>query len=248
MQDRYAGDVGDYIKLGLLRHLARGSRLGVAWYLHPDESHNGDGRHVSYLDLGSHWRHLDPKLFDALQMLARTHRSVSALENIKVLDAVYASEPLQTPVLNGPQRDQWRSEWFERSLGVLRECNLIFADPDNGLVDNESKRRRHKKFAKRIPLNEVRSLAADRPAVIYHHNTRFKGGHEAEIDHWLAQLGDTAFAIRSRAYSCRTFFVVNPDDALRMRAAEFSTRWSDHGVSMIQPARSAFGGSTNKVK
>jgi hypothetical protein len=37
MQDRYAGDVGDYVKFALLRHLCPGRRLGIAWYLHPDQ-------------------------------------------------------------------------------------------------------------------------------------------------------------------------------------------------------------------
>jgi hypothetical protein len=46
MQDRYAGDIGDFVKLAILRALAPGWHLGVAWWLYPDESHNGDGRHI----------------------------------------------------------------------------------------------------------------------------------------------------------------------------------------------------------
>lgn len=50
MQDRYTGDLGDFSKLGILRALqAAGLSIGVNWYLTPDESHNGDGRHVKYL-------------------------------------------------------------------------------------------------------------------------------------------------------------------------------------------------------
>jgi hypothetical protein len=41
MQNRYVGDTGDYLKLGILRVLSPGYRLGVAWRLFPDESHNG---------------------------------------------------------------------------------------------------------------------------------------------------------------------------------------------------------------
>ena len=43
MQNRYTGDIGDFAKYGLLRALCPGHRLGVAWYLYPDESHNEDG-------------------------------------------------------------------------------------------------------------------------------------------------------------------------------------------------------------
>jgi hypothetical protein len=31
MQNRYVGDIGDYLKLSILRTLSRGYRLGVAW-------------------------------------------------------------------------------------------------------------------------------------------------------------------------------------------------------------------------
>ena len=54
MQNRYVGDVGDFAKYALLRRLAgsleeRPIRLGIVWCLYPDESHNSDGSHVSYL-------------------------------------------------------------------------------------------------------------------------------------------------------------------------------------------------------
>ena len=56
MQDRYAGDIGDFLKFSLLRQLCQpsdvdpGLRLGVVWYLAPDEDHNLDGKHTPYLD------------------------------------------------------------------------------------------------------------------------------------------------------------------------------------------------------
>ena len=49
MQNRYTGDIGDFGKLGLLRVLhSAGLSIGVNWYLTPDETHNGDGRHIAY--------------------------------------------------------------------------------------------------------------------------------------------------------------------------------------------------------
>lgn len=54
MQDRYAGDLGDFLELGLLRGLvappfeALRLRLGVVWYLAPEDKHNADGKHVLY--------------------------------------------------------------------------------------------------------------------------------------------------------------------------------------------------------
>jgi hypothetical protein len=50
VQDRYVGDLGDYLKLGLLRWLTTGTsapRVGVVWYRTVDEAHNADGKHIA---------------------------------------------------------------------------------------------------------------------------------------------------------------------------------------------------------
>ena len=52
MQDRYAGDVGDFGKLGMLRRIAAtGLKVGVNWYLtfKPEEHVNEDGKHIGYI-------------------------------------------------------------------------------------------------------------------------------------------------------------------------------------------------------
>ena len=72
----------------------------------------------------------------------------------------------------------------------LTGCDLVFADPDNGLIDDGIHRRNTRKFGKQMPISEATALATGRTAVIYHHNSRFPGGHELEIDHWSIQLVD----------------------------------------------------------
>ena len=69
MQNRYVSDIGDYVKLGILRALSPGYRLGVAWWLYPDESHTKDGRHIDYLRHPYQWWKFDPPLFDALEQI-----------------------------------------------------------------------------------------------------------------------------------------------------------------------------------
>ena len=91
VQDRYAGDLGDFLKFGLLRRLAtsegagRPLRLGVVWYRTADESHNADGKHVQYLApshrLAQHMRSLDPDLYDRLAgVIESGDRSIGALD------------------------------------------------------------------------------------------------------------------------------------------------------------------------
>ncbi len=52
MQDRYAGDAGDFGKLGMLRQIAgAGLKVGINWYrtYKPQEHVKGDGKHIGYL-------------------------------------------------------------------------------------------------------------------------------------------------------------------------------------------------------
>ncbi len=232
MQNRYAADIGDYIKLSLLRSLSVGRRLGIAWYLYPDEGHNSDGKHIRYLSDPGRWRGLDPALFDALVKIASGARSVAALENSAVLTAeAICNEPIVSMV-PARNRSSARADWFARNLTTLTQCDLVFADPDNGIIDDSEHRRSQQSFGKQIPISEVRALASGRSAVVYHHNTRFKGGHDEEVDHWIGLLGVNTIAVRANAFSCRTFFIVNPDEELETRTVEFCMKWAGHKVRL----------------
>ena len=76
MQNRYVGDIGDYLKLGILRALSPGYHLGVAWWLFPDEAHNGDGRHIGYLESSRPMAALRPRPVRH----ARKHRLIRPAE------------------------------------------------------------------------------------------------------------------------------------------------------------------------
>lgn len=232
MQNRYAGDIGDYVKLALLRALAPGHELGVAWYLNPDEGHNSDGRHIAYLRQGATWRDLDPELFDALGRIVRQGRSVAALETSGVLPAKFSRALLNHGQWPADERSKARAQWFDRTIADLSGCDLVFADPDNGLTDDRPERRCVPRFGKHLPLCEALRLAEGRCAVLYHHNSRFKGGHDAEVEHWRRQLGPGTNAIRATAFSCRTFFVVNPSRTILGRMDAFAQRWSGAKVRL----------------
>lgn len=124
MQNRYVGGIGDYLKLGILRALSPGYRLGVAWWLYPDESHNRDGRHIGYLQRPERWRHYDRMLFDALAgIVSSNQRHVPTLEAANLLpDALFASEMIPT---DGPlsERRRARNKWFDRMKATLADAD-----------------------------------------------------------------------------------------------------------------------------
>ena len=242
MQDAYAGDIGDFAKYGLLRALCRERRLGVAWYLHPSAPRaqaGGDGRFTQYLLDAATWSALDPELFTALGALVGSgNRSVSSIEASGLLgDAVFADEPLDLREIPPRSRESWRQQWFERVTCRLSDREIIFADPDNGLCLDERFRPTRRESAKRIPLGEVAELVGRRPAIIYHHNSRFRGGHAKEIQWWMGRLPNCDWAWYWRRWSNRTFFVLNADRRTEDRLQRFANQWKPHAD--LVPRRSS---------
>lgn len=227
MQDRYTGDIGDFAKYGLLRALAKGYKLGIAWYLYPDESHNSDGRHIDYLKSPEKWRELDSELFDQLKAIVKTdRRQVSQIVSFEVLGKAQFSESRLAFSGSPQQRAMARAQWFGKVLKDLEDCEIIFADPDNGLCEDGKYSMGTRSFWKRIPESEAHELSAGRIGIIYHHNTRRAGGHKKEIQYWLDKLGQGTIALYWRHISNRTFFILHPTPTIRRRAEKFAETWS----------------------
>jgi hypothetical protein len=238
MQNRYTGDIGDFAKYGLLRALGAGKKLGVAWYLYPDESHNADGKHIAYLDTPGKWRHLDPLLFDCLQsIICSKHREVKQIEASVILgDAHYSSVSLAFEGRHKERATQ-RGKWFETVLSDLSGCDVVFADPDNGLCEDRKYKQASKSYWKRIPVSEALVLASGRTAIIYHHNTRRAGGHAKEIQYWLSMLNTKAMALYWRHLSNRTFFIIHPTKEITRQIKAFVENWSPYFELHTQPTR-----------
>ena len=86
MQNRYAADVGDFGKFGLLRKLENtGLTVGINWYLVAAEDHNQDGKNIGY-QKNKHFQGCDDALLQALTtMLEQGIRTVLAIENLHLL-------------------------------------------------------------------------------------------------------------------------------------------------------------------
>jgi hypothetical protein len=231
LQDRYAGDVGDFMKLAILRRLMPGHRLGVLWWLYPDEAHNADGKHVSYLDAPIPWRLRDPKLFDALKdIVAGGKRSVVSLEAANLLEgATFYREGIPTAG-DAIERRLARSRWFEQAHATVSDCDLLFLDPDNGLETSRYDAGRSK-AGKSVALDELEALRRlGRTIIVYHHQTRMAGGHIFELHHWasrLAERGFTVDALRASAFSARAFFVLDAAPTIRDAAGVMAREWGE---------------------
>lgn len=231
MRHQRVGEIGCYLKLSLLRALSDGHRLGIAWYLVPDTARPSAGLQTGYLDLPDRWRQLDPDVFDALHSLVRSgRRSLPALQRSGIISAVHSLSVPQYDRVHWPQRVDYRKAWFDGVVRDLRDCDLIFADPEIGLIDKGKPMRAD--HALRMTLEEAKVLAKGRTAVLFHRNSLRAGGQDEEVQHWLSQFGPNAIALRANAYSARTYFILNPTPTIYQRAVRFCARWQDLSVNL----------------
>jgi hypothetical protein len=152
VQDRYADDVGQFLKVALMRWLAapspygQGHRLGLIWFQEPGGHHRIDGDHLAYLhpshDVGEDLRSLDPDLYDRLRLMAaQSGRPMSVRETCRALpnDSVRFDRPL---TFDDRTRDDpaaravSRQRWFHEAMVAVSPCSLVFLDSDAGLTDD----------------------------------------------------------------------------------------------------------------
>ncbi|NLZ80375.1 MAG: hypothetical protein GX913_01000 [Clostridiales bacterium] len=193
MQDRYTGDVGDFGKLGMLRKIAdSGLRIGVNWYLtYKVEEHvNDDGKHIGYLNDVA-FMNCDTELSEALRVIVRGERSVKALEKANLLaGATYYTEILKP----GSERDFIRRNWYKESLEVLADADIIFCDPDNGLIVKSVSEKSKKGDKYILPEEIVSYFKSGKSVVFYNHRCREKESVYLERFQPLKQREELSFA------------------------------------------------------
>ena len=200
MQNRYVGDIGDFGKYGLLRALAGDPlRLGVVWYLFPDEPPKepgkGDGKFIDYLcHPTAKERNLiecDPFLHDKLHKIVideKDRRVVRVQEKesgILPTDTLYYDQSLSyEPRESGDTRKLRRAEWLNSALEATKEADVVFVDPDNGIAipDNGEANQairitKANPYGKRGPkyvfMDDLKRFYCNgKSLVIYHHLAR----------------------------------------------------------------------------
>lgn len=222
MQNRYTGDIGDYGKLGLLRCLAAaGLRVGVNWYRTPDENHNEDGRFTQYAH-DSSYRDCDPKLWASLaQILDTSQRRVESLERPDILDAVFFNERLDFSDVHFRKRDGVRTDWHSWALAALNGCDIVFVDPDNGLMAPSA--RRSKKANKYVLPEELFDYYQRGASVVYYqHKARRQDCFYTDQHNQLLQderiQGAEGLGLKFTRTSLRYYwFLMRPEHAETVR-------------------------------
>lgn len=251
MQDAYVADVGDFSKLALLRSLCLPAispvDLAVCWYRtdgHADPQ--TDGGRLGYLEQSDRFQSLEPVVFSALQRLVadiragRRRREIGQLEQMSLLPRSTVFHDRLCP--RGSAHQAPRKSWAEDMLAAVRDASLVFLDPDNGLG---GVRANHKSAT----LEELSLLRRPgRAIVVYHHQSRFKGGAVCEFAHLRRRLQleagfQSVAAVRIRPYSSRFYFLLDADSMLLNRFHAFCEAWKSeaevYGLEAVSAGRRA---------
>lgn len=238
MQNRYAGDVGDFGKLGLLRSIA-GSDLtvGVNWYLVPDENHNDDGKHIGYLS-DPKFTGCDDKLLASLKGIIGAKRSIAAIEGLNLIsDARYYSELLSAPAM--------RAEWHSRAMQCFESCDIVFLDPDNGVLVKSVGKASPKSIKYVLREEIIDYYAAGKSVVFYNHRSREQEPVYLKRFDWLHTeprlSGASVFGLKFTRGTIRDYlFLARPEHSSRVYYAIESilnSPWQQHFAQLDFVAR-----------
>lgn len=138
MKNQYVGDIGDYGKYSLLQAFVKaGVRVGVNWYLTANDESN-DGKFINYLN-DDRIRRYNPEIFVELKKIAyKKDKSVKDIQRSGILSGALFYDKMLDVSGTPKERENLRNKWFEDSISVLKDTDLIFMDPDNGLLETGS--------------------------------------------------------------------------------------------------------------
>lgn len=184
MQSRYTGDIGDFGKFLLLKHLFPHQPIATIWYLYPGESHNTDGRYTVEEGNTTIYRNcyaIDPHMSNIFNTIHSSfERHIDLFETFDVLNnGCYFSEE----VLG--KREDYRIQWLERAVAFVKnqQCSVVCLDPDNGIEPSSMKKLsilKQGKYAKYAEIEQFFALERVDHVVIYQHFNRLKK-HEEQM-------------------------------------------------------------------
>ncbi len=188
--------------------------IGINWYdpgeLDFERDKNGgfrqdDGKYRDFTGVED----FDPDIAKALSALKEKH-SIRMLEELKLINnAVYYNKTV-------PRGREERENWHRAALKKLRKCDIVFLDPDNGLLC-DSVKPGSPKSVKYTYYSEVRDyLEENKTVIIYNHRSRKR--EEMYFNDIIEKLCSKAGAQREliqvvtfRRFSVRDYFIISRD-------------------------------------
>lgn len=222
MQDSYVGDIGDYGKFALLRELHRqGLSIGVNWYKTDTvfSKKQDDGKYCIPDHLAAYDIDLSSRLRKIFHSQDGIVRSIAALEDERFIEgALYFSDSVPA---------EHRDKWHQHALSKLSGANLIFLDPDNGMIVPSAEKDKQKqcKFVLDEEVNDY--LSQGQSVLVYQHRPRVN--EAVYVDRMMQRFMSLSPDVKRNdiqvitfpRYSVRDYFAIsiNEDQRLKIKRA-----------------------------
>ena len=213
MQERYLGDIHDFYKFLFIKHLASNLkvRIGLNWFLvdpksiSKSELKKNDGEKRSYLN-NPKVTNLDEKLSSELSDLVkkknRNLKNFTTKTHLQKFVKFYNEKIMRNE----------RKLWFENSINFFCKNEIIFLDPDNGIL----KRPNGRNSQKYVLLDELKSYQSKEKIIIF---TQFQSYNKSffpyisEITNFLKSNGlKIKYPVLRNRTSPNTFYITIGQD------------------------------------
>ena len=192
MKEQYVGDIGDFGKVLILKHLAGlGFKVGINWVLTENDDRN-DGKHRDYVDRVK-YRGVnclcccDEEIFEKIIPLAKKEKNGRRIEDLENLIRGFSPKVVFYPrsriyLVKGSERRNLDNEAYNELKPDF--ADLVFFDPDNGIDNNNGTSSQH------VYISDMkRYWNRGQSLLIYHHLGKHKS-HEKQIQEKVELLED----------------------------------------------------------
>ncbi|MDC3091079.1 hypothetical protein OA848_01680 [Rickettsiales bacterium] len=212
MQERYLGDIHDFMKLHFIEFVSKKikKKIGLNWYL-------TDPKNIGNNELSLN--HGEQRKFVSEQKyLVKNKKLINELKNLvkkkNRLITNYTKNSYLNSYLNFYNKKitlSNRQKWFENSLFFFKHNDVLFLDPDNGLI-TKSVSISSKKSIKYISYNEIKKLYNSGKTIIFCQFQSFNVNHKLMLKNKISEIYEHTHIkinspiIRNRC-SPNTFFI-----------------------------------------
>jgi len=206
MQDCYIGDVGDFLKYGLLNFILEQCptlTLGVNWYKNSEQAKSVNDRAFSYLNETNpfhfSFKLCNPRLFKKMQEIDRRIDEIKKRQILPKKTLYYDKAITKN-----------RSDWHRKALQGLEKADLVFLDPDNGIQTNSVKDNQRNAFKYVLRQEIVDYFSQKKSVIIYNHRSRQSEKiYRTRFNEVRGSLGSPRLELmRSHRYQVRDFLFI----------------------------------------
>ncbi|MAI29355.1 MAG: hypothetical protein CMP38_04005 [Rickettsiales bacterium] len=176
MQQRYLGDIHDFQKFIFVKFLSIffKKKIGLNWYLvdpkkiGEKEVSKKDGEKRYFLQKNE-FKTIDRKIYEeCVRLKSEKFRNITIFTKKTHLNQYVSFYNKKIPIFN-------REKWLDDSLNFFKKKDIIFLDPDNGLLKNKKSKKISLKY---VLVSEIETYLSKKKTVIF---TQFQSFNKTNI-------------------------------------------------------------------